>query len=133
MPDRPEDIDKAICVALAVVPRTFKNGFGGAGVRRRREATATMEVAVIVARYLGHTYTFYEEAQAVEKNDVETFLAEALTAVPDELAKTYANKLTLYSEPARNEIAKRLAGALTDKWRWTYQPAAAATLKPMFG
>lgn len=132
-PAADDDIEKAIAVALAVVPRTFRNGFGGKGVRRRREATATKEVAVVVTRYLGHTYTFYEEESAVEKSDVERFLAGELTAVPDDLAKTYADKLTLYSEPARNEIAARLAKALTDKWQRTYKPSDAIKLKPMFG
>ncbi|MDH7802220.1 hypothetical protein P3T31_002271 [Rhizobium sp. AN70] len=62
-----DDLGAAISIALAVVPRTFRNGFGGTGVRRRREANATREVAVVVARYLGHTYTFYEEDKKVEK------------------------------------------------------------------
>ncbi|OCJ64028.1 hypothetical protein A6U96_09505 [Agrobacterium tumefaciens] len=132
-PAADDDIEKAIAVALAVVPRTFRNGFGGKGVRRRREPVATKEVAVVVARYLGHNYTFYEDDNAVEKSEVESFLAEALTAVPDDLAKTFADKLTLYSEPARNEIAARLAKALADKWWWTYKPSDAIHLKPMFG
>lgn len=128
-----DDIERAIAVALAVVPRTFRNGFGGTGVRRRRMPHATREVAVVVTRYLSHTYTFYDGVQVIGKSDVEAFLAGELTAVPDDLAKTYADKLTLYSEPARNEIAGLLAKALTDKWRWTYEPAAAIHLKPMFG
>ncbi|MGN7711018.1 hypothetical protein [Agrobacterium tumefaciens] len=132
-PAADDDIEKAIAVALAVVPRTFRNGFGGKGVRRRREPTATKEVAVVVTRYLGHTYTFYEDGRTVEKSDVESFLAEALTAVPDDLANTFADKLTLYSEPARKEIAALLARALNKKWRWTYKPSDAIHLKPMFG
>ncbi|MCZ7886062.1 hypothetical protein [Agrobacterium salinitolerans] len=132
-PATDDNIKKDIAVALAVVPRTFRNGFGGKGVRRRREPTATKEVAVVVARYLGHTYTFYKDDSAVEKSDVESFLADALTAVPDDLAKTFADKLTLYSEPARNEIAAQLAKALSDKWQWTYKPSDAINLKPMFG
>ncbi|CDN93464.1 hypothetical protein [Agrobacterium tumefaciens] len=132
-PAADDDIEKAIAVALAVVPRTFRNGFGGKGVRRRREPTATKEVAVVVTRYLGHTYTFFEDDRKVEKSDVESFLAAELTAVPDDLAKTFADKLTLYSEPARNEIAARLAMAISDKWRWTYKPSDAIYLKPMFG
>ena len=127
------DIEKGIAVALAVVPRTFRNGFGGTGVQRRRMPHATMEVAVVVARYLGHTYTFYEGDRKIETGEVESFIAEVLTAVPDDLAKTYANKLTLYAEPARNEIAARLARALNNKWRWTYKPSDAIHLKPMFG
>jgi hypothetical protein len=63
-PATDDDIEKAIAVALAVVPRTFRNGFGGKGVRRRREANATKEVAVVLARYLGRTYTFYEGRRA---------------------------------------------------------------------
>lgn len=132
-PGLEDNIEKSICVALAVVPRTFRNGFGGTGVHRRRMPHATMEVAVIVARFLGRTYTFYNGTKVIEKSDVEIFLAGELTAVPDDLAKTYANKLTLYSEPARNEIAARLAKALSDKWRWTYKPSDAINLKPMFG
>ncbi|TRA97054.1 MULTISPECIES: hypothetical protein [Agrobacterium] len=132
-PATDDNIEKALRVALAVVPRTFRNGFGGKGVRRRREATATFEVAVVLTRYLGHTYTFYENDRKVEKSDVEAFLADELTAVPDDLAKTFADKLTLYSEPARNEIAARLAKAISDKWRWTYKPSDAIHLKPMFG
>ncbi|MCZ7858545.1 hypothetical protein ACQZ46_11405 [Agrobacterium salinitolerans] len=128
-----DDIEKAIAVALAVVPRTFRNGFGGKGVRRRREPTATKEVSVVVTRYLSHTYTFYEDDRKVEKDNVETFLAVELTAIPDDLAKTFADKLTLNSEPARNEIAARLAGALVAKWRWAYKPSDAIHLKPMFG
>lgn len=128
-----DDLDKAIAVALAVVPRTFRNGFGGTGVRRRRMPHATREVAVVVTRYLGHTYTFFEEGRKVEANEVEEFIAESLTAVPDDTAKSYANKLMLYSEPARNEIAATTAKALDDKWRWTYEPADAVNLKPMFG
>ncbi|WCA60246.1 hypothetical protein G6M16_006950 [Agrobacterium tumefaciens] len=128
-----DNIEKDLCVALAVVPRTFRNGFGGKGVRRRREATATFEVAVVLTRYLGHTYTFHEGEGNVEKSEVERFLAAALTAVPDDLARTYADKLTLYSEPARNEIAALLARALSQKWRWTYKPSDAIKLKPMFG
>lgn len=128
-----DDLEKDIAVALAVVPRTFRNGFGGTGVRRRRMPHATREVAVVVARYLGHTYTFFDEGRKVEKTEVEEFIAETLTAVPDETAKTFANKLTLYSEPARNEIAATTAKALDDKWRWTYEPADAVNLKPMFG
>ncbi|MGV2066366.1 hypothetical protein [Agrobacterium sp. 22-226-1] len=132
-PAADDDIEKAIAVALAVVPRTFRNGFGGKGVRRRREPTATKEVSAVVTRYLGHTYTFYENDKKVEKSDVEAFLAAELTAVPDDLAKTFADKLTLYSEPARKEIAARLAKAISDKWRWTYKPSDAIHLKPMFG
>ncbi len=126
------EIEKAIAVALAVVPRTFRNGFGGTGVHRRRMPHATREVAVIVARYLGHTYTFYEEGKKVETTEVEDYIAETLTAVPDETAKTYANKLTLYSEPARNEISALLANALTEKWQRTYKPSDAIHLRPMF-
>ncbi|WP_374638652.1 hypothetical protein [Agrobacterium salinitolerans] len=128
-----DDLEKAIAIALAVVPRTFRNGFGGTGVRRRREASATREVAVVVARYLGHTYTFYEQDKKVAQTEIEDFLANTLTTVPDETAKTYAHKLTFYSEPARNEIAAWTAKALDDKWRRTYEPAAALQLKPMFG
>jgi len=126
------DLENDVAVALAVVPRTFRNGFGGTGVRRRRMPHATREVAVVVARYLGHTYTFFDEGRKVEKTEVEEFIAETLTAVPDETAKTYANKLTLYSEPARNEIAATTAKALDDRWRRTYEPADAINLKPMF-
>lgn len=132
-PAADDDIERAIAVALAVVPRTFRNGFGGKGVRRRREPTAAREVSIVVTRYLSHTYTFYEEDRKVEKSDVEGFLAAELTAVPDDLAKTFADKLTLHSEPARDEIATLLAKALLDKWRWTYKPANAIHLKPMFG
>ena len=128
-----DDLDKAIAVALAVVPRTLRNGFGGTGVRRRRMPHATREVAVVVTRYLGHTYTFFEEGRKVDVNEVEEFIAETLTAVPDDTAKSYANKLMLYSEPARNDIAATTAKALDDKWRWTYEPADAVNLKPMFG
>ncbi len=126
------DIEKGIAVALAVVPRTFRNGFGGTGVQRRRMPHATKEVAVVVARYLGHTYTFYEGDRKIETCEVESFIAEVLMAVPDDLAKTYANKLTLYAEPARNEIAACLANALTEKWRRTYKPSDAIHLRPMF-
>ncbi|MGK9039239.1 hypothetical protein KXS05_02625 [Rhizobium sp. SA279] len=132
-PGLEDNIEKDLCVALAVVPRTFRNGFGGKGVRRRREANATMEVAVVLARYLGHTNTFFEGDRKVEKSEVERFLADELTAVPDDLARTYADKLTLCSEPARNEIAARLAKALSEKWRRTYKPSDAIHLKPMFG
>lgn len=128
-----DDIEKSIAVGLAVVPRTFRNGFGGTGVRRRRMPHATMEVAVIVSRYLGRTYTFYEGDRKIETGEVESYIAEALTAVPDDLAKSYADKLTLYSEPARNEIAARLTTALTGKWRWVYKPSDFIHLKPMFG
>jgi hypothetical protein len=128
-----DNIEKDLCIALAVVPKTFRNGFGGKGLRRCREANATREVAVVLARYLGHTYTFYEDDRKVEKSDVESFLTAELTAAPDDLAKTYADKLTLYSEPARDDIAARLAKALTGKWRRTYKPSDAIHLKPMFG
>lgn len=131
-PAADDDIEKAISVALAVVPRTFRNGFGGKGVRRRREPTATKEVSVVVTRYLGHTYTFYEGDNRVEQSEVEAFLTAELMAVPDDLAKTFADKLTLYSEPARKEIAAHLARALNEKWRWTYKPSDAIHLKPMF-
>lgn len=128
-----DNIEQDLSVALAVVPRTFKNGFGGKGVRRRREANATTEVAVVLARYLGHTNTFFEDDRKIEKSEVERFLAAELMALPDDLARTYADKLTLYSEPARKEIAARLAKALTGKWRRTYKPSDAIHLKPMFG
>ncbi|CUX57263.1 conserved hypothetical protein [Agrobacterium sp. NCPPB 925] len=86
---------------MAVVPRTFRNGLGGKGVRHRREPTATKEVAIVVTRYLGHTYTFYEDASAVEKRDVESFLAEALTAVPDDLARPLrTSSHSIQSRPA---------------------------------
>lgn len=128
-----DDIEKAIAVALAVVPRTFRNGFGGKGVRRRREANATKEVAVVLTRYLGRTYTFFEGDRKIETGDVESFIAGALMAVPDDLAKSYADKLTLYSEPARDEIAARLTTALAGKWRWVYKPSDFINLKPMLG
>ncbi len=65
--------------------------------------------------------------------EVEDFIVETLTAVPDETAKKYAHKLTLYSESARNEIATKTAKALDDKRRWTYEPSATLKLKRMFG
>lgn len=131
-PGLEDDIEKSICVALAVVPRTFRNGFGGKGAHRRRMPHATMEMAVIVARFIGRTYTFYDGNEVIEKSDMEIFLAAELTAVPDDLAKTYANKLTLYSEPARNEIAARLTAVLTGKWQWVYKPSEFINLRPMF-
>ncbi|RRN67659.1 hypothetical protein [Agrobacterium deltaense] len=133
MPHGTDELEKAIAIALAVVAGTFRNGFGGTGVRRRREPGATKEVAFVITRYLGHTYSFYDADKKVTQTELEDFLAETLARVPDETAKNYANKLTHYSDPAKNEIAAMTAKALDGRWRWTYEPAAALQLKPMFG
>jgi hypothetical protein len=68
----------------------------------------------------------------IERGNVESFIAEALTAVPDDLAKSYADKLALYSEPARSEIAARLTTALKERWLWVYKPSDFINLRPMF-
>ncbi|MCI9864868.1 hypothetical protein RHIZ_02795 [Rhizobium skierniewicense] len=123
MYEKIDDLRTDIGVGFKVVPITFRRGFSGTGVERKRDVVATVEVAQRLAKHINWVHKFYEGDRRVEVADLADFLFEHLMAVPDDVAKAATSKRPGEEEASEQFIFNALIDALLANWTVKYEPS----------
>ncbi|MDQ0454729.1 hypothetical protein [Rhizobium paknamense] len=115
-----EDLDASLRLSLALLPKPMKNQYAGKGVSRRRETSAARMLADRVAEHLMINWRFHSPEGEVTKTEVSAAILEVFLAAPDDIAKTFANKLPPLAEPGLLQIAADIGAVLKVRWRAEY-------------
>lgn len=118
-----DDIEKQIRIYLTVQRRPARNSLAGRGTKKNaRNDTRTKMFAETIAGNIGRTYHFHDKDGRVETDKIAQLIFEVLRAMPDEILKLYADKLSINSDPALAEMAAEIHQALARQWAISYHP-----------
>lgn len=119
-----DDIEKQIRICLCIQRRPTRNALAGRGTKKNaRNDRTTRMFAETIATHIGRAYHFHDKERRVEVDQITDLIFEVLRAMPDEILKQYADKISLNSEPAVDEIAGQIHQVLAQTWAISYHPS----------
>lgn len=119
-----DDIEKQIRICLCIQRRPTRNALAGKGTKKyARNDRTTRMFAETIAGNIDRTYHFHDKDGRVETDKVAQLIFEVLRAMPDEILKLYADKLSINSDPALAEMAAEIHQAIAGQWAISYHPS----------